>query len=47
MKMFERLVEDDHELSKKTKREIKEARKRIKSGKFLTQKQVERDNIYK
>jgi predicted transcriptional regulator len=51
MKIYEResyneilewMLEDDLELNKKTKREIEEAQKRISSGKFLTQEQVEK-----
>ncbi len=36
------MIEDDLELNKKTKKELQEARKRIASGKFLTQEQVEK-----
>ena len=35
--VIERMIEDDLELNEKTKIEIEEARKRIKSGKFITQ----------
>ncbi len=40
--IIERMIEDDLELNEKTKKEIEEARKRVKSGKFLTQEQVEK-----
>ena len=40
--IIERIIEDDLELNEKTKKEIEEARKRIASGKFLTQEQVEK-----
>ena len=51
MKIYEResyneilewMLEDDLELNQKTKKEIEEARKKIASGKFLTQEQVEK-----
>lgn len=38
--ILERMIEDDFELNKETKREIQEAKKRILSGKFLTHSQV-------
>ena len=34
--VIERMIEDDLELNEKTKAEIEEARKRIKSGKFIS-----------
>jgi len=40
--IIERMIEDNLELNEKTKKEIEEARKRVKSGKFLTQEQVEK-----
>ncbi|MDD5650118.1 MAG: hypothetical protein PHF86_06850 [Candidatus Nanoarchaeia archaeon] len=40
--VIERMIEDERELNTKTKQEIQEARKRISSGKFLTQEQVEK-----
>jgi len=40
--VIERMVEDDLELNQKTKLEIEAAKKRIASGKFLTQEQVEK-----
>jgi predicted transcriptional regulator len=40
--VIDRMIEDNQELSEKTKKEIEEARKRIKAGKFLTQEQVEK-----
>lgn len=40
--VIDRMIEDNQELSAKTKKEIEEARKRIKAGKFLTQEQVEK-----
>jgi len=40
--IIERMIEDDLELNEKTKKEVEEARKRIKSGRFLTQKEVEK-----
>ncbi len=41
--VIESMIEDNLELNEKTKREIEEARKRIKSGKFITQEQVEKE----
>ncbi len=52
MKVFERetyneiieeMIEDNLKLNTKTKKEIEEARKRIKSGKFVTQEQAEKE----
>ena len=40
--ILERMVEDNLELNKRTKIEVESARKRVKSGKFLTQEQVEK-----
>ena len=40
--VIERMIEDDLELNEKTKVEIEEARKRIKSGKFITQWEVKK-----
>jgi predicted transcriptional regulator len=40
--VIENLIEDNLELSEATKKEVEEARKRIRSGKFLTQEEVER-----
>ncbi len=40
--VIERMVEDDLELNNKTKLEIDAAKKRIVSGKYLTQEQVEK-----
>ena len=40
--VIERMIEDDLELNKKTKIEIEEARKRIKSGKFITQEEAKK-----
>jgi len=40
--VIDRMIEDNQELSEKTKKEIEEARKRIKAGKFLTQEQAEK-----
>jgi len=41
--VIERMIEDNLELNEKTKKEIGEARKRIKSGKFITQEQIEKN----
>ncbi|MBI2129552.1 hypothetical protein HYU07_04900 [Candidatus Woesearchaeota archaeon] len=38
--IIERMLEDDLELNEKTKKEIEEARKRIKAGKFITHEEV-------
>ena len=52
MKMFNResyndiigrMIEDNLEINDKTKKEIDEARKRIQTGKFITQEQIEKD----
>ena len=40
--IIERMIEDDLELNEKTKREIEEARKRIKAGKFITHDEVKK-----
>lgn len=40
--IIERMIEDDLELNEKTKIEIEEARKRIKSGKFITQEEAKK-----
>ena len=40
--VIERMIEDDLELNETTKKEINEARKRIFSGKFITQEQIEK-----
>ncbi len=40
--IVERMIEDNLELNEKTKKEIEEARKRIKAGKFLTQEEAEK-----
>lgn len=40
--VIERMIEDDLELNEKTKREIEEARKRVKAGKFLTHEEVKK-----
>lgn len=40
--ILERMLEDEKELNAKTKQEIELARKRVSSGKFLTQTQVEK-----
>ena len=40
--VIERMIEDDLELNEKTKVEIEEARKRIKSGKFITQEEAKK-----
>ncbi len=42
-KVIENMIEDNLELNERTKREIQEARKRIKSGKFITQEQAEKE----
>lgn len=41
--VIERMIEDNLEINEKTKKEIEEARKRIQTGKFITQEQVEKD----
>ena len=40
--VLERMIEDNLELNEQTKKDIEEAKKRIKSGKFSTQAEVER-----
>ena len=40
--IIQRMIEDDLELNEKTKIEIEEARKRIKSGKFITQEEAKK-----
>ena len=40
--ILERMIEDDLELNETTKREIQEAKKRLASGKFVTQDQIEK-----
>jgi len=40
--VIEKMIEDDLELNEKTKKEIEEAEKRVKSEKFITQKEVEK-----
>ena len=40
--VIERMIEDDLELNEKTKQEIEEARKRVKSGKFITQEEAKK-----
>lgn len=40
--IIERMLEDTLELNEKTKREVAEAVKRVKSGKFVTHEQVEK-----
>jgi len=37
-----RMIEDDLELNERTKKEMQEARNRIKSGKFLTHEEVKK-----
>ena len=41
--IIENMIEDNVQLNEKTKKEIEEARKRIKSGKFVTQEQAEKE----
>ncbi|MGC8561638.1 MAG: DUF7557 family protein [Thermoplasmata archaeon] len=41
--VIERLIEDLSELNDETKREIKEARREIEAGKFVTHKQLKKD----
>jgi len=41
--IIENMIEDNLQLNEKTKKEIEEARKRIKSGKFVTQEQAEKE----
>ena len=40
--ILERMIEEDLELNEKTKKEIEDAKKRVKSGKFLTHDQVKK-----
>jgi predicted transcriptional regulator len=40
--VIERMIEDNMELSDKTKQEVEEARKRVKSGRFITHEEVKR-----
>ena len=40
--VIENLIEDHLELNEDTKRQIEEARKRVRSGKFVTQEEIER-----
>ena len=40
--IIERMIEDDLELNEKTKKDIEEARKRIKAGKFITHEEAKR-----
>ena len=40
--IIERMIEDDLELNERTKKEIEEARKRINSGKFITQEEAKK-----
>ncbi|MFA4960668.1 MAG: hypothetical protein WC548_03305 [Candidatus Pacearchaeota archaeon] len=40
--VIERMLEDEVEVNEQTKKEIEEAMKRVKSGKFLTQEEVEK-----
>lgn len=40
--VLERMIEDNLELNERTKKELEEATKRVKSGKFLTHAQVKR-----
>lgn len=40
--VIERMIEDDLELNAKTKAEIEEARKRIKSGKVISHEEVKK-----
>ncbi|MEK6937043.1 MAG: hypothetical protein AABW58_03145 [Nanoarchaeota archaeon] len=40
--VIERMIEDEMELNEETKKEIEEARKRIKEGNFHTQEEVEK-----
>ena len=41
--IIERMLEDEMELHEETKKEIEEARKRIKSGKFIHHEQVKKE----
>ncbi len=40
--VIERMIEDDLELNEKTKVEIEEAKKRIKSGRFISHENVKK-----
>jgi predicted transcriptional regulator len=40
--VIERMLEDDMELNEETKKEIEEAKKRIKSGKFITNEEAKK-----
>lgn len=40
--ILERMIEDELELNEQTKKEIEEARKRIKDGKGISQEEVKR-----
>lgn len=40
--IIERMIEDEMEINEKTKKEIEEARKRVKAGKFFTHEEVKR-----
>jgi len=40
--ILERMIEDEKELSEQTKKDIEEARKRVKEGKFLTHEEVKK-----
>ena len=40
--VIERMLEDELELNEKTKREVEEAVKRVKSGKFVTNEEVKK-----
>lgn len=40
--IIERMIEDDLELNEKTKKDIEEARKRIKAGKFIAHEEAKR-----
>ncbi|PIN90631.1 hypothetical protein COU57_02915 [Candidatus Pacearchaeota archaeon CG10_big_fil_rev_8_21_14_0_10_32_14] len=40
--IIERILEDDLELNEKTKKEIIEARKRVRGGKFVSHEEVKR-----
>ena len=40
--IIERMIEDDLEINEKTKREIEEAKKRVRAGKFITHEEVKK-----
>ncbi len=40
--IIERMIEDDMGLNAKTKKEIEEAKERIKSGRFITHEEVKK-----